>query len=207
MDILQTPLTESGSITFYSYGLAEAILWLWPVAWGDSPPWAVPAIAAGTVVVITLIAGRSAGLALKLQIPIMVAVGASLVALVAGTLIGGLRAPELTATYRTAPAGFWYVFAVFFPAVTGFTAGIGLSGDLRDPRRSIPRGTMLAVATGAAVYLVVPVLLAMAARVTPLELARPGVGVWTAIAVAGAWFVFPGMWGAILSSAFGSALG
>ena len=51
------------------------------------------------------------------------------------------------ATYRTAPQGFWYVFAVFFPAVTGFTAGIGMSGDLRDSSRSIPKGTMLAVMT------------------------------------------------------------
>ena len=91
--------------------------------------------------------------------------------------------------------------------MTGFTAGIGMSGDLKDPRKSIPRGTLLAVATGAAVYLLVPVLLAITARLTPDQLAVPGVGAWTTVAVLGAWLVFPGMWGAILSSAFGSALG
>ena len=131
-----------------------------------APDQLIPILAASTVVVITAIAGKSAGLALKLQIPIMVAVAVSLVALAAGTLGAEVHAPELQASYRTAPEGFWYVFAVFFPAVTGFTAGIGLSGDLKDPRRSIPRGTMLAVATGAAVYLLVPVLLSVSARLT-----------------------------------------
>jgi hypothetical protein len=112
----------------------------------------------------------------------------------------------VTPTYRTSPASFWYVFAVFFPAVTGFTAGIGMSGDLRDPRKSIPRGTLLAVMTGALLYLTIPVLLAVTTRVTPEQLAEPGI-IWIEIAVLGSWLVFPGVWGAILSSAFGSALG
>ena len=200
-------LSRTLSITFYSYGLSESILWLWPAVRGPLPSYAVPVLAAIIVIATTAIASRSAGLALKLQIPIMIAVGASLVALLAGAVGGGMRAPELMATYRTAPEGFWYVFAVFFPAVTGFTAGIGMSGDLRDPRHAIPRGTLLAVTVGAAVYLIVPAILAMSAQVGVDELARPGVGVWTAVAVLGAWLVFPGMWGAILSSAFGSVLG
>ena len=134
---------------------------------------------------------------------LFIAIGA---ALTAGVFTAELRAPELAPTYRTAPAGFWYVFAVFFPAVTGFTAGIGLSGDLENPRRSIPRGTLLAVMTGALVYLSIPILLSITDRVTPEQLAEPGI-IWVKIAVLGAWLVFPGVWGAILSSAFGSALG
>jgi amino acid transporter len=197
-------LCRTLSITFYSYGLAESILWLWP---GPAPAYAVQALAALTVITVTVVASRSASLALKLQIPIMVAVGVSVLALAAGTLLGGTKSPELAASYRSAPEGFWYVFAVFFPAVTGFTAGIGLSGDLRDPRRSIPRGTILAVVTGASVYCLVLFLLAVSARVDPEVLETPGVGPWTAVAVLGAFLVFPGMWGAILSSAFGSVLG
>ena len=57
-----------------------------------------------------------------------------------------------------------------YPVVLGFTAGIGMSGDLKDPRRSIPRGTLLAVTTGTTVYLAVPVLLAVSGRVTPEQL-------------------------------------
>ena len=196
-------LCRTLSITFYSFGLSESILQFWK---GPLPPGATQWLTALIIVVITAVSGKSASLALKLQIPIMIAVGLSLVALVAGVLSGDLRAPEMAPTYRTAPAGFWYVFAVFFPAVTGFTAGIGMSGDLKDPRRSIPRGTLLAVVTGTATYLVVPVLLSVTGRVSPEELATTGV-VWTQIAVLGAWLVYPGLWGAILSSAFGSALG
>ncbi len=198
-------LCRTLSITFYSYGLAESVLAVWPDALGPAP--APQLVAAVTVVVITAVAGRSAGLALRLQIPIMVAVGVSLIALLAGAVGGGFRAPELTATYRTAPEGFWYVFAVFFPAVTGFTAGIGLSGDLKDPRKSIPRGTLLAMGTGTAVYLLIPIILGSSARLAFTDLAAPGVASWAAVALLGGWLAFPGMWGAILSSAFGSVLG
>jgi amino acid transporter len=199
-------LCRTLSITFYSFGLAEAVLAIWPASWGVPPGYTVQLTAAVIIVLITLVSGKSAALALKLQIPIMIAVGASLVALAAGAFSGGLRSPELDVTLRSAPKGFWYVFAVFFPAVTGFTAGIGMSGDLRDPRRSIPLGTLAAVFTGTAVYLFVPIVLSVTARVTPEELAVPGV-VWVSVAVLGPWLVFPGLWGAILSSAFGSVLG
>ena len=200
-------LCRTLSITFYSYGFAESIVSLLPADWGPSPARTVQLIAALTVVGVTAVSGKSAGLALRMQIPIMLAVGLSLVALIIGVVSGSPRAPELVATYRTAPEGFWFVFAVFFPAVTGFTAGIGLSGDLKDPRRSIPIGTLAAVGTGAAVYLLVPVLLSLTGRVEFSSLAQPGLVAWTGVAVLGAWLVYPGMWGAILSSGFGSALG
>jgi len=194
------------SITFYSFGLAESIAPFLPKAWGEVTPFTIQIIAVVIILFITVISGKSAGLALKLQIPIMVAVGLSIVALVAGVIGGGVRAPEFTATYRTAPEGFWYVFAVFFPAVTGFTAGIGMSGDLKDPQKSIPRGTLLAVVTGGLTYMFVLILLGITASLSHAELAEPGV-VWIKVAVLGAWLVFPGIWGAILSSAFGSILG
>ncbi len=199
-------LCRTLSITFYSFGLVEAILAVWPARWGEIPNAAPQILAAAIIITITLVSGKSAELALKLQIPIMVAVGVSLVALAIGALADGTRTPEFAMTLRTAPKGFWYVFAVFFPAVTGFTAGIGMSGDFKDPRHSIPRGTLAAVATGTAIYLLVPVLMAVTTRVSPEELAVPGV-VWTSIAIFGSWLVFPGLWGAILSSAFGSVLG
>ena len=200
-------LCRTLSITFYSFGLAESIAVLSTPAGQALSPVLVQVLAAGIVVTTTAIAGRSANMALKLQIPIMIAVALSLLALAIGVGTGGTHDPEWLPTYRTAPGGFWFVFAVFFPAVTGFTAGIGMSGDLKDPQRSIPRGTLLAVVTGTAVYLVIPILLATTSRMGPEEMASAGIGTWTRVAVLGAWLVYPGLWGAILSSAFGSALG
>ncbi len=48
---------------------------------------------------------------------------------------------------------FFYVFTIIFPAFTGLAAGLGLSGDLRNPKKSIPRGTLWATLIGMLVYL------------------------------------------------------
>ena len=95
------------------------------------------------------------------------------------------------------------LFAIFFPAVTGFTAGVNMSGDLRDPKRSIPVGTMAAIGVGLVVYVTLAIYLAW--RVPADQLAGdPNVLVSRAaipLAVVG------GIWGATLSSGLGSILG
>lgn len=45
------------------------------------------------------------------------------------------------------------VFSIIFPAFTGMTAGVGLSGDLKKPGKSIPMGTTAATFTGLVLYL------------------------------------------------------
>lgn len=67
------------------------------------------------------------------------------------------------------PDSFIRVFAICFPAFTGMTAGVGLSGDLRNPGRSIPLGTLLATLVGMLVY--VFIFIKLAASATPEELA------------------------------------
>jgi amino acid transporter len=54
--------------------------------------------------------------------------------------------------------GFWVIFAIFFPAVTGFTQGISMSGDLENPGKSLPLGTFLAVGISIVVYFLAAVL-------------------------------------------------
>ncbi len=196
------------SLTLYAFGLAESIAPFWPMEWGAPP---IQLIAGLIILFTTAVAGKSANLSLKMQIPIMIAVGVSLIALFSGVLTDGFQSPEMTPNYeRSAPEGFWFVFAVFFPAVTGFTAGIGMSGDLKDSKRSIPRGTILAVITGMIVYMLVLVSLSVTSKVDGEALAvldPSAPPIWSKIALFGMVLVYPGLWGAILSSAFGSILG
>jgi potassium/chloride transporter 4/5/6 len=184
-------LSQALSLTLYSFGLAETVRIIWP----DAP---VQLLAALIVIGVVMIAVKSTVMALKMQLPIMVLIGVSLVALVSGTHFGGSQVEMFGGPES---AGFWDVFAVFFPAVTGILAGLGLSGDLKDAERSIPRGVMISVFVGLMVYLLVPVVLANAA--SPQELMNNPM-VWTQIAPTP--LVLGGLWGAILSSAIGSIL-
>ncbi|MBU0742660.1 amino acid permease [bacterium] len=189
-------LSQTFSVTLYSFGLAESLRFIWP---------GVP-LQEATVVIVVLVGAISlfgAGAALRAQVVMMVVVGVSLLALGAGALrIGKLHDVMLSA--GSGELDFWRGFAIFFPAVTGAMAGLGLSGDLKDPVRSIPRGAILAVLTGLVVYLLVPFVLSASA---PLEVLRNDPLVWTSVALGGAWLVLPGLWSAIFSSAVGSILG
>jgi amino acid transporter len=50
--------------------------------------------------------------------------------------------------------GFWQLYALFFPAVTGLMAGIGLSGELSNPRKQIPQGVISATLITTILYIV-----------------------------------------------------
>ncbi len=196
------------SVTFYCFGLAEALLIFWPAHWPVLPAFSLQTVTATLIVLVTLLSGKSASLTLKSQIPIMVLVGLSILALAAGVFTNELHPPLLEASYATAHEGFWYVFAVFFPAVTGFTAGIGMSGDLKNPRKSIPRGTLGAVLTGTGIYLFIPLLFTITGLLTVEQLTDENFGLksWTSVAILGGVLVIPAVWGALLSSVFGSIL-
>ncbi len=95
-----------------------------------------------------------------------------------------------------------YVFSIVFPAFTGMTAGVGLSGDLRDPSTSIPRGTLAATLFGMLVYILIILKLGMNA--SPQELATDEL-IMGKIAIWGP--IIPiGLAAATLSSAIGSLL-
>jgi amino acid transporter len=186
-------LARAASVTLYSFGLAESIGFVWP----DVP---VQPVAAAIIVIITLVAAKSAALTLKIQIPLMIAVFLSIVVMAIGVFKN--PNPPVLSGLAENPEGFWIVLAIFFPAVTGFTAGVGLSGDLKDPSKSIPLGSVAAVICGYIVYMGVSVLLAFAA---PAETLATNKLLWKDIAIV-PFLIFPGMWGAILSSAIGSIL-
>lgn len=98
---------------------------------------------------------------------------------------------------------FFMVFAICFPAFTGMTAGVGLSGDLRNPARAIPAGTILATTTGLIIYIFVIWKLAVSA--SPEEMLENQL-VMGKIAIGGAVIVPLGLAASTLSSALGSVL-
>jgi len=100
---------------------------------------------------------------------------------------------------------FWTLFAIFFPAVTGIMAGINMSGDLRNPNRSLSRGTLLAVAVGGLIYALQ--ILLMGGAASRAMLIDSPYGVLIANALLGAGFlVVAGMFSASISSALSSFL-
>ncbi len=87
--------------------------------------------------------------------------------------------------------------------MTGFTAGVNMSGDLKDPKRALPVGTIAAIGVGLITYVGLAIFLAY--TIDRDQLIHNGdVLLDTAIAP---WMVLAGVWGATLSSAIGSILG
>ncbi|CAF0929755.1 unnamed protein product [Brachionus calyciflorus] len=48
---------------------------------------------------------------------------------------------------------FPHLFGVFFPAVTGILAGANISGNLKNPQKAIPKGTILSIIITSIIYL------------------------------------------------------
>ncbi|KAJ5080455.1 solute carrier family 12 [Anaeramoeba ignava] len=61
------------------------------------------------------------------------------------------------------------VFGIFFPALTGILAGTNMSGDLKNPGKSIPKGTLIALLTTAIYYFVLITTLAFTAERSKLQ--------------------------------------
>lgn len=98
---------------------------------------------------------------------------------------------------------FFVVFAIIFPAFTGMTAGVGLSGDLKNPAKSIPIGTISATFVGMIIYFLISYKLASSA--TPDALISNQF-VMSDIALLG-WLIIPlGLAASTLSSALGSVM-
>jgi len=193
-------LAQSVSIAFYSVGFGEAVA----SAAGISAGWAPQAIAAGAVVALYGLAWLGADAASRFQFGVMVLLVAALVSFFFGA-IPGFDA-GLAGDGWVAPSGglsFWAAFAIFFPAVTGFTQGVSMSGDLKDPGRSLPVGTFAAVGISTVVYVLVAILLAGNLSTTGLISdtgAMGAVAAWSPLIVAG-------VVAATLSSAMASFLG
>jgi amino acid transporter len=186
-------VAQALSVTFYIVGFAEALSFV-------APELDVRLVGSVVLLVLAAINLFSAELAIKVQYVIMALIVLSLISFFAGT--------------GEAPTGeiVWFVedgkplavvFAVFFPAVTGIMAGVSMSGDLKDPRRSLPKGTILAILAGLACYIAIPVWLSL--QMSVADLADNNFAMWEISRFQS--LVYLGVWGATLSSAVGSIMG
>ena len=101
------------------------------------------------------------------------------------------------------PDSFFAIFAICFPAFTGMTAGVGLSGDLRNPGKSIPLGTMAGTVTGLIIYILVVWKLSVSASSGDLageQLIMAKIAIWGAVLIPA------GLAASTFSSALSSAM-
>ena len=100
------------------------------------------------------------------------------------------------------PDSFFYVFMIIFPAFTGLLAGLGLSGDLKNPQKSIPKGTIWATFVGMLIYILIAYKLTISASPEDLagdQLIMQRIAIWGPI-------IPIGLASASLSSALGSIM-
>ena len=136
------------SVALYVIGFTEALVTYLPVG---VPPLLVATV---TNVLVFFCVTIGAGWTLRIQFCILATVVASLLSFYLGawqSFDASLLDANMLSAYDSDET-FWTMFALFFPAVTGIMAGANMSGELRDPARSIPRGTLAAIFVTAGVY-------------------------------------------------------
>ncbi|MCB1159676.1 MAG: amino acid permease, partial [Leptospiraceae bacterium] len=188
----------SFSISLYLIGFSESFLSFWGMEKSIHNIRLVGSASLFIVAVITII---STSLAMKTQYLIMTAILVSLVSVI----FGKSNNPGFVPHLKPLPGAesFATLFGIFFPAVTGFEAGVSMSGDLQNPKRSIPIGTITAIIVGFIVYLGLAVFFAY--RVDSKALSSDG-DVLQKISFSVP-LLLAGIWGATISSAIGSILG
>ncbi len=149
-------LSQAISVAFYMIALAEAFRPLAPavelVLPGEFDPRYVSLPATGALALLMLRKGANIGVrALWIVVAIL---AVSLISFFIGGTPEGIEAGQFGLLDKV-PDGdsFILVFAIVFPAFTGMTAGVGLSGDLANPSKSIPRGVMVATLAGMVIYI------------------------------------------------------
>ena len=194
-------LAQAVSVAFYCVGFGEGVEAI--VGGGQL---LVRLAAVGAAVGLFSLAYAGADLATRFQYVIMAILAAALTSFFVGAYRAwdpGLLSASLTPGPDAAAIAFWPMFAIFFPAVTGFTQGVSMSGDLKDASRSLPRGTFLAVGLSTVVYGAAIVMFAGAQPLGELAADYESMGqvaIWP-------WLIGLGVLSATLSSGLASFLG
>ncbi|TDI94141.1 MAG: amino acid permease [Caldithrix sp.] len=195
--------SQAISIAFYMLAFAEAFTpafgWFQGLTGIEPQTWMISIPA--TVLLLVLMITKGADLGVAVLWVVVVTLGLSLFMFFIGSSSSASPGLDIFAKVEN-PDKFFVVFAIIFPAFTGMTAGVGLSGDLKNPRKSIPLGTLSATLAGLVIYIFV--VIKMAYSLSPEELAADQFAM-SKIAVWGP--IIPiGLAAASISSAIGSIL-
>lgn len=193
-------LAQAISVAMYVIGFTEAFLDTFPQVALSST---VVATLVNLAVFICVFIG--AGWTIKVQYGILMMLALSLISFYIGAFQAA-RGATLFANLQPhylEHQNFFTMFALFFPAATGIMAGANMSGDLKDPGRAIPQGTLAAIGVTALIYLS-QVFFFASARSHDELIANPLIIkdiAWSSL------LITMGIFAATLSSALGSMMG
>lgn len=187
-------LKQALTISFCVIGFAESLKDL-------IPSWDITCIGLGTLAALAGLAYTSVRGAMKVQIAIFIAIAASLVSLFTGQEVAPMQ-PDSYVPSSLHSLSFWAIFAIFFPAMTGVESSVSLSGDLRNPSKSLPLGTISAIIVGSIIYSGVAIFLSYHVPVD--RLVEDPLIMQDLASVPS--LIIVGIWGATLSSALGGLL-
>lgn len=186
-------ISQTLSAALYLVGFTEGWLLLFP---HHSPL----LVSISSWVFLMVISAISTNFALKFQYIVLAIISVSVISFYA-TPAPKVESVVLIGNFED--GGFWTVFAVFFPAVTGIMAGANLSGDLKNPRKSIPLGTLSAIGVTLLVYCSIVFI---ASYYIPVEALRSDQMAMVKYSLIGD-LVILGILAATFSSALGSIIG
>lgn len=204
-------LSQVISLAFYIIGFTEAFepLFRWWVAsFGyDLPRQVISVPALLLIAVLILHKGSSIGMKMLYFVNFILFIALLFF------FLGKPIEPDDTGLLETTPLAsnftfinkdnFFIIFAICFPAFTGMTAGVGMSGDLKNPSKSIPIGTITGTVTGLIIYILVLWKLAVSAPQADLVADQL---IMARIALFGDYVILIGLAACTFSSAVGSVL-